>query len=521
MNTAVAVDQLPEVTEAIPASESAPTLPSADSSEPAWAPGSRGWMAVFSFIGYIRVGFWFLLTLAFGLCAEGQGMPAKTNPGITTLTVTIRDEAPYFLPKRATVAAGATVTWKNTGPNLIHTIAIRRSNGVVTSGSVLPGHSWTYHFAESEDAVVRTSCEIHPYMYGMLIVGNPPSELISAIESGSTGKPGSTGKFKEFPLPVPSSVPGVVAIDSDDSVWFTMGGGGFANLANPPLSHVGRMTSDGDLTVYTLPQEHAGPSGISLGSHGTAYVTEFFGNSIAKIDSNTKTVREFTIPTPDSWPTGIGQDSKGAVWFNETKGNKVGKLTPDGVILEYPVPTPNARATGLVVDKDDRVWIAERDTNKIGCLRQDGTFVEYAIPTADSKPTGIAVDADNSIWFSEREGNKIGLLRDGSIREFDLPQARSGPFIIALDREGTVWFSEIFGNRIGHLDPKSAHVEEFAIPSPDSWPAGIAFDSLSNIWFASQLKNRIGLLVLNSDSGSESQNNKPTAAHASPGAHHF
>src|SRR5437764_9641217 len=75
-------------------------------------------------------------------------------------TVIIQDDAPYFLPKRTQIASGTTVTWKNTGPSLIHTIMIRSADGAVTSGSITTGHAWTYRFAENQDAVVRTSCEL-------------------------------------------------------------------------------------------------------------------------------------------------------------------------------------------------------------------------------------------------------------------------------------------------------------------------------------------------------------------------
>jgi virginiamycin B lyase len=414
------------------------------------------------------------------------------------MTVTIQDEAPYFVPKRSSIPQGTTVTWKNIGPSLIHTIMIRSANGNVTSGSITPGHSWSFAFKDGEDAVVRSSCEIHPYMYGILIVGNPSSELVRAVESESPAvNAGATVRYREFPLPVADSIPGILAVDEEDSTWFTMGGGGFGNIFVPPLSNIGRMTSEGDLAVYTLPTTAAGPSGIVLGEHGVAYVTEFFGNKIARIDANTKTVTEFPLPTSNAWPTGIARDSSGNIWFSETNGNKIGKLTPQGSIVEYPLPTADTRSTGIAIDHEGQVWISERDANKIACLRRDGSFVEYAIPTANAKPTGIAVDAANTIWFSEREGNKIGKIAAGKMTEFPLPQAHSGPFIVMPDREGKVWFSEIFGNRIGHLDPNSGNTEEFRIPSNDSWPAGIAADSVGNIWYASQLKNRVGVLVIN------------------------
>ena len=441
------------------------------------------------------------------MLGEANGTSDQTSDQ-SVLNVTIQDEAPYFVPKRTHIEPGTTVTWSNVGPSLIHTILIRTAHGNITSGSITPHHSWTHKFAKGEDAIVRTSCEIHPYMYGYLIVGSPSAELVRAIDSQQplAGAAGLAVRYREFPLPIAESVPGILATDADDAVWFTMGGGGYGNISSPPQSRIGRLSSDGDLTVYDLPTPAAGPSGLVLGEHGIVYVTEFFGNKIARIDTASKVISEIEIPTPHSWPTGIAIDGKGNVWFNETSGNKIGKLTPRGFIVEYPLPTTNARATGLAVDKQGTVWISERDGNKIASLSEDGTIVEYAVPTQNAKPTGIAIDAEDHVWFGEREGNKIGLLVHGSFTEYPLPQSQSGPFIVLPDREGKVWVSEIFGNRIAHLDPASGKFDEYKIPSTDSWPAGIASDSTGNIWYASQLKNRVGVLMINAPSLASTDN---------------
>ena len=437
--------------------------------------------------------------------SRGDALQAGTN--ITreqqgksqTFAVILRDEAPYFNPKRLRIARGSTVVWENRGPALVHTIAVSTAKGMTRSGSIRPGQTWSFTFNETDDAVVKTSCEVHPYMYGIVIVGNPPDYLISVAEStlGSNNGGNATARILEFSLPVPNSVPGILAIDADDNVWFTMGGGGFANIDYPPLNKIGRLTLDGDITVYSLPTEGCGPSGIIIGLNGIVYVTELFGNKIARLDPHRHIVEEFPIPTLEAWPTGLGLDAEGNLWFNETKGNKIGRLTRSGNITEFNVPTTASRSTGMVVDRTGNVWIAEREANKIGCLRPDGTFIEYSIPTPRAKPTGITLDERGRVWFAEREGNKIGVLEDGQIREFALPTANAAPFFPLADRNGQIWFSEMFGNRIRMLNPENREFIEYAIPTKDSWPLGLAVDSQGNLWFAEQLGNKIGVLLRN------------------------
>lgn len=416
------------------------------------------------------------------------------GPAVNGLKVELFDQAPYFQPKRVNVKPGTTVTWTNRGPGLIHTVLAVTETGEARSGPIHPGGSWSHTF--TGDAVIKTSCEIHPHMYGIVIVGAPSASLISAVESRvpTPSAPGLSVDIVEFPLPVPNSVPGILVIDPQDNVWVTMGGGGWGNIAHPPLPHFARLTADGDISVYSTPTAASGPSGILLAPDGNLFITEIMGGKIARFDPRTKAIEEYAIPTENAWPTGLDLAADGSLWFNQTKGNKVGRLSPDGVITEFAVPTEKGNPTGMDIDSKGNIWIAERDGSKIGCLKPNGTFLEYQIPTPRAKPSGVLVDREDRVWFAEREGNKIGVIENGRMREYPLPNPRSGPFFLAEDSNGLIWFSEVFGNRIGVLNPVTGRILEFGLPTPDSWPGGLAFDSQGGLWFTEQLGNKIGYI---------------------------
>jgi len=442
-----------------------------------------------------RPSFWTVIALL-AAAALAPSSPAaaeeKAGAPAPSYRIVLHDQAPYFEPHRLQVEPGSTVTWENRGPGLIHTVVVASASGDVHSGALMPGKSWSYTF--QGDAVVRASCEIHPHMYGIVVVGRPPASLIQAVESRvePLGSPGLTVDVAEYPLPVPASVPGVLAVDAHGDLWVTLGGGGWGNIAHPPLAKFAHFTADGDLTVYDTPTPASGPSGLILAPDGTLYLTLLMAGKIARFDPRSRTTREFSIPTDPAWPTGLALAADGSLWFNQTKGNKVARLGPDGTISEFPVPTEGAHPTGMGIDSRGRIWIAQRDASKIACLSPDGNFVEYALPTPGAKPTGVLVDRQDRVWFAEREGNRIGVFSDGRIREFPLPNPRSGPFFLAEGPDGRIWFSEIFANRIGSLDPQSGEVVELAVPTPDSWPGGIAFDGQGGLWFTEQLGNKIG-----------------------------
>lgn len=428
---------------------------------------------------------------------SGTEHPGNKLPKPATFTVSLRDEAPYFNPKRLRIPRGSTVIWDNRGPALVHTIFVSTVAGGVRSGSIRPGQTFSHTFENNDDAVIKAACEVHPYMYGIVIVGDPPESMISAIETTMEPNKGSNAAVRilEFQLPVPNSVPSILAIDAEDNVWFTMGGGGLANIDLPALNMVGKLTLDGDIMVYSLPTKASAPDGLAIGPDGAVYVTQYLGGRIARIDPKRRSIEEYIVPTASPQLTGLAVDANGNLWFNENKGNKVGRLSPSGVISEYQIPSANSRPTGMVIDHQANIWFSERDTSKVGCLRADGTIIEYSIPTPNAKPTAMAVDSLGRVWFSERQGNKIAVVEEGLIREYPLPNPNSGAFFLLIDGDDHVWFSELFGNRIGVLDPKTGKISEYDLPTKDSWPGGLAMDSQGNLWFSMQLRNKIGVLL--------------------------
>ena len=407
--------------------------------------------------------------------------------------VVLKDEAPYFNPKRLELPHGGTVEWENRGPSLIHTIVIRNAGGTIRSGSIQPGQTWSHTFAAGEDAVIKTACEVHPYMYGVVIVGRPSVSIAAASETTAAGA--TRPPMLEFTMPIADSVPGILAADAEDNIWIAMSGGGLKNIDLPTLHYVARLTIEGDVTVYPLPTRESAPDGLVVAPDGSIYISEYLGNRIARLDPAARTVEEFVIPSPNAKPTGLAVDADGALWFNENGAGKVARLDRRGVITEFPIPTPNSRPTGLAIDQRGVVWISERDAGKIAALHRDGTFIEYAIPTPDAKPSGIAVDELGRVWFAERNGNKIGVIERGVIREYPLPRENSGPLFVLPDRNGRIWFSQLFGSRIGALDAATGAIVEYDLPATDAWPGGLAFDSQANLWFSLQLKNKVGVIL--------------------------
>jgi virginiamycin B lyase len=395
--------------------------------------------------------------------------------------IEVRETPPFFKPSQLEIEVGDAVRWSVAADHPVNlnsaSYTVTARDGSFTSRHLEPGSPWSHTlYQEGRCEYVSAS---QPDRTGVIIV-----------------KPRTT-QVLEFPLPGPARVPGVLAIDPEDNVWFTEGGGGFSRLGAIPLNNkIGRISPTGKITEYETPTMESGPTSIHVGKEGHIWFTERAGNHIGELDPKTGRIREYAIPTPMSGATGISVDKEGHVWFAEKLSSKIGTLDPaTAKIIEYDTPTPKSQPSTIMVDDSGIVWFDERANDKIVSLnRQSGQMKEYPVPTPGSRVVGLVADHHGYIWFLQLAGNKVGRLHieTGSVTEFTVPTKYCSPFKLAIDSSGRIWFTEAFGNKVGVLD--GGRFYEFAIPTKDSMPGGIGIDSKGNIWFTEQAGNQLAVI---------------------------
>jgi virginiamycin B lyase len=133
---------------------------------------------------------------------------------------------------------------------------------------------------------------------------------------------GTAGQITRFR--VPSGAAYYITPGPDGAFWFT----------EQIAGKIGRITTAGEVTEFALPKDVL-PSGITTGPDGALWFTEgcirqphsgcIPGNKIGRI-TTTGVVTEFTIPSPRCEPEGITTGPDGALWFTEYGGNKIGRL---------------------------------------------------------------------------------------------------------------------------------------------------------------------------------------------------
>jgi streptogramin lyase len=228
-----------------------------------------------------------------------------------------------------------------------------------------------------------------------------------------------SGKIIEFAVPTANSGPFGITAGPDGNIWFTEAGFTFLGGVTGGGNKIGRITTAGSTTEFSIPTAGSFPVGITAGPDGNLWFIEASTGNIGRI-TTTGVVTEF--PTTftgfeGSFPFGtITAGSDGALWFVLSNGNvhnnNIGRITTAGAFTEFPVPTANSEPVGITAGPDGNLWFIEFNSNKIGRFSPTPShkLSEFPVPTADSEPLGITRGPDGNIWFTENAGNKIGQL---------------------------------------------------------------------------------------------------------------
>jgi virginiamycin B lyase len=170
------------------------------------------------------------------------------------------------------------------------------------------------------------------------ITAGPDGRLwFTMSEAHKIGAITTGGVPDDYQLALGSDPSGIAA--SGATLWFTQHG----------RDSIGRIPTFG-LPITEFGPTGRGPSGITFGQDGALWFTETEGNKVGRM-TTTGRITEFTIPTPGSEPGEIVAGPDGALWFTEFAGNKIGRIaagspSAGGAFLPGPLPVSPAAGAG-------------------------------------------------------------------------------------------------------------------------------------------------------------------------------
>lgn len=69
-------------------------------------------------------------------------------------------------------------------------------------------------------------------------------------------------------------------------------------------------------------------------------------------------ITEFPLPDRTAKPHAIAAASTGDCWFTEWGANRIGHITDSGEIAEYSLPSPSSEPHGITLGPDGALWVA-------------------------------------------------------------------------------------------------------------------------------------------------------------------
>jgi len=199
-------------------------------------------------------------------------------------------------------------------------------------------------------------------------------------------------KYTSLPSPVPNSVTGDFAIDSNENLWFTnwiFQQGGVLVKYNQAVSDFPE--------VYELPPGLNTPNGAVADSNGIIWLADTSSSFFFSFDPESESFTQYStslptvstygnysglIKTPVTRPYWIELDQNDRIVFNEQTANRIGIFDPNtNTLTEYLIPSKNpnwadcgiladcglAQVFGFTID-DDKIWFTEWVENNIGVL---------------------------------------------------------------------------------------------------------------------------------------------------------
>ena len=115
-------------------------------------------------------------------------------------------------------------------------------------------------------------------------------------------------------------------------------------------------------------------------------------------------------------PTGITTGSDGNVWFTDFSDDRIGRIDPDdGAITMFSDPADNLEGPAdITTGSDGNLWFTNRANDRLGRIDpDDGTIVTFADPEIDQNPVisdGITGGPAGDVWFSSPGNGRVGRI---------------------------------------------------------------------------------------------------------------
>lgn len=287
----------------------------------------------------------------------------------------------------------------------------------------------------------------------------------------------------QYALPAVEFVPGPIAVDRKNDVWF----------ADQVGMRIGELRADGTLHVYGVPGTGEQIQALAAADDGKVWFTQtmtFDGsrNRVGYIGSDGH-VTLYRLPRNNAFVSAIASDANGGAWVSELGARRVANVSGSGEIREFSLPGPATEIVRSIdVDPHGAVWVLQDDA--IVQLSNTGVARRFVVQLPKSVE-GIRnmVPAGAGSWWMTvygAAGHDPEIWRfttpDRLVR-YRLPGSGLGPVYLAAGAQGSAWMAYDGARIIANIS-ESGNVTQYALPFDGSHVCGMAADDLGDLWFA-------------------------------------
>jgi len=211
------------------------------------------------------------------------------------------------------------------------------------------------------------------------------------------GRITTAGVVTEYPVLTANSSPWGIASGPDGNLWFT----------EYNADNIGSITTSGIVTEYRNVYG-ANPAGITTGPDGALWFTEYI--QVGRVTTG-GSFSSWSVTATSNSPQGIASGSDGALWFTEAGANSIGRITTGGDTSIY--PTFDMDPLAIAAGSNATLWFTDSYNSDVGSITTAGSVAYYPAPPplfGTPGTTGISQGPDGSLWFTENGAGVIGQV---------------------------------------------------------------------------------------------------------------
>lgn len=254
------------------------------------------------------------------------------------------------------------------------------------------------------------------------------------------GRMTTEGKYT-LQVPAGAELSDGITVGPDGNVWFTVeqGGGG-----------IGRVTPSGTVTLFADPGGEF-TQGITTGPDGALWFAE--SNGTVGRSTTGGTVTHFTVAGSDAQLEGIVTGPDRNLWVTQyiahgsRFSDEVLRVTTSGKVKAFKIGSRQnpAGPDNICVGPDKALWFTEANADALGRLTTGGKYREFPTGHEYAQPSGIATGPDGALWFTDFASGIARMTTSGKVKFYDVMGSGARITQITAGPNREMWFTSSFG----------------------------------------------------------------------------